>query len=46
MDINDRIAARVRELRGERGLSLEALAENSLVSAAATSTASITADGR
>jgi len=32
MDINDRIAARVRELRGERGLSLEALAENSLVS--------------
>ena len=30
--INDRIAARVRELRGQRGLSLEALAEASGVS--------------
>lgn len=32
MDINDRIAARVRQIRAERGLSLEALAESSGVS--------------
>ncbi len=32
MDINDRIAARVRRIRAERGLSLEALAESSGVS--------------
>lgn len=32
LGINDRIAARVRELRGRRGLSLEALAEDSGVS--------------
>src|ERR1051325_6701124 len=32
MDINDRIAARVRQIRAERGLSLEALAEGSGVS--------------
>jgi transcriptional regulator with XRE-family HTH domain len=32
MDINDRIASRVRQIRAERGLSLEALAEGSGVS--------------
>ncbi|MFZ5783058.1 MAG: helix-turn-helix domain-containing protein [Pseudomonadota bacterium] len=32
MDINHRIAARLRQLRGERGLALEALAERSGVS--------------
>jgi len=32
MDINDRIASRVRQIRAERGLSLEALAEGSRVS--------------
>ena len=32
MEINDRIAARVRQIRAERGLSLEALAESSGVS--------------
>ncbi|SEO50973.1 Transcriptional regulator, contains XRE-family HTH domain [Rhodospirillales bacterium URHD0017] len=32
MDINDRIASRAREIRAERGLSLEALAESSGVS--------------
>src|SRR5262245_16925585 len=32
MDINDRIAARVRQIRADRGLSLEALAESSGVS--------------
>ena len=32
MDINDRIASRVRQIRAERGLSLEALAESSRVS--------------
>lgn len=32
MDINDRIAARVRQIRADRGLSLEALAEASDVS--------------
>ena len=32
MDINDRIASRVRQLRSERGLSLETLAEGSGVS--------------
>ena len=32
MNINDRIAARVRQIRADRGLSLEALAEASDVS--------------
>jgi transcriptional regulator with XRE-family HTH domain len=32
MDINDRIASRVRQIRAERGLSLDALAEGSDVS--------------
>ena len=32
MDINERIASRVRQIRAERGLSLEALAESSGVS--------------
>lgn len=32
MDINDRIASRVRQIRAERGLSLEALAKSSGVS--------------
>ena len=32
MDINDRIASRVQQIRAERGLSLEALAESSHVS--------------
>ena len=32
MDINDRIAARVRQIRAERGLSLEALSESASVS--------------
>src|SRR5262245_63724681 len=32
MEINDRIAARVRQIRAERGLSLEALSESAGVS--------------